>query len=426
MANWPIAVLAFVVVVLLTTRVSMATACAMAALLALSFAGLDGQELIATAAPNAVLVLVVMTAVQVAVGFILEAGAAQRVSLWIARATASRLLRRVPATVLLPLIFIPTAMIIAAALHNITAILLCAPIAIAVSKAYGVKPTVMLSAMLIASNLGGASMAFGDTPAIIQRSYWGFSCATFAAAMLPRNLLILFLLTALSCVLTWFPSRANGTKPREILERLRRRDSEEAQAAYRPIEWRAMGTGLLSLSVFLALQFCFPAHSLVVGSALLAVLLLARPEDKRIDALVVLGLEAVLVIVSIFILAAAVDRTPAVELLTAYLRDHNGNGLIEVLAFALTSGISADGAAATLAPIIHGADSSMGSAWALASGICAGSSALLTAASAGPVLNAVSKVAGSELSFRDYAKTGIPFALLMLGMYVLYNTLIGG
>jgi Na+/H+ antiporter NhaD/arsenite permease-like protein len=258
MTNWPIALLVAVVTVLLTTRVSMASACSVAALLVLAFAGLDGQKLIVAAAPNAVLVLIVMTSVQVAVGCILEAGAAQRVSLWIARATASRILRRVPATVLLPLIFVPTAMIIAAALHNLTAILLCAPIAIAVGRAYGVNPTIMLSAMLIASNLGGASMAFGDTPAIIQRSYWGFSCATFAAAMLPRNLVILFLLTGMSCALTWFPTRANGVRPREILERLRRRDSEEAQAAYGPIEWRGMGIGLFSRHRFPGSPVCLP------------------------------------------------------------------------------------------------------------------------------------------------------------------------
>ena len=426
MANWPIVLLAVMITVLLTTRTRMPSVCAIGALSVLVLSG-RGEELISKAAPNAVLVLVVMSAVQLAVGMVLEAGATEWASVAIARATASRSLRGIPAPVLLPLLFVPLTAISAAFLHNITSILLLAPLAIAVYGSYRVSPMPTLCAMLSASNLGGASTSFGDTPAIVMRGVWGFGPATFAGAMLPRNLIILALLTALATLMTWWPERANGTGPRDTMERLRRRDGAERDRRYRPVQWREMGIGLGSLAVFLLLQFLLPQHSLVIGSALLAGLLLLRHDARRVDGLVVLGLEAIIVIVSIFVVASTVELTPAVAQLVAYLRQHPGGGLVEMIAFGLTSGVSADGAAATLAPIVHTAcDGSLLGALQLQSGICAGSSALLTAASAGPVLNAVSKASGCEVTFRGYAKFGVPFALLMLAVYVLYNLMAGG
>lgn len=63
----------------------------------------------------------------------------------------------------------------------------------------------------------------------------------------------------------------------------------------------------------------------------------------------------------------------------------------------------------------------MFSAWQLASGICAGSSVFLTSASAGPILYAISRLSGFDLTFRAYARFGLPFSLLMMAMYIWLN-----
>jgi Na+/H+ antiporter NhaD/arsenite permease-like protein len=110
----------------------------------------------------------------------------------------------------------------------------------------------------------------------------------------------------------------------------------------------------------------------------LAGLILCTPKEKRVEAYTTLGLEVIVVIFSIFIVAKAVEHTPLVHHMAEFLKAHQDNGAIELVAYLLTAGISADGAAATLAPVVHRlTEGSMFSAWQLACGICAGSSTLL-------------------------------------------------
>lgn len=428
-ANLPLAILAAMIAALLCTRLSMATVCSLAALAAMLAAGLAGgaggsKTLLAHIAPEVATVFVVMSATQLAVRGILQGGAGDRISIAIAAVAAHRCLRRTPAAVLLPAIFVPAAMGLAMLLHNITAILVLTPLALNLCARYRVRPTALLAAMLIASNLGGASMAFGDTPAIIQREHWGFSAATFAAAMLPRNLVVLAILTAAACLASWLPARREATNWLDTLQRLRARDDIAAQGRYPAAHRRQATVGWLAMAAFIALQFLFPTASLLTGAAVLALLVIFTPENQRVEAYTALGLESILVIFSIFIVAGSVHQAPLVHALTDALKAHRGSGAIEICAYLLTSGISADGSAATLAPLVHElSGGSMFSAWQLACGICAGSSTLLTAASAGPILNAISRGAGQELTFRDYCKFGLPFSAVMMLVYVGFNLL---
>jgi Na+/H+ antiporter NhaD/arsenite permease-like protein len=412
------------IVALLVTRARMATVCPLAALTVLIVLGFKAPEIVAHAAPNIATVFVVMTTTQLAIRGILNGGAGEHITVVVAKLAAHRWLRRVPASVLLPGLFVPGAMLLAMVAHNIPAILMLTPLALTLSERYGVKPAVTLSAMLIASNLGGASMAWGDTPAIIQREQWGFSPALFASAMLPRNLAILTLLTGVACLVTWFPKRRLKTDWSDTLERLKARDYVINSGRFGAMDRREFVLGVTALVVFIGAQFAFPRHSLVVGAAVLAAQILFTPDEQRLAAYTTLGLDAIIVICSLFVIAGAVETTPLVHYLAEHLKDHQANGAIEITAYFLTSGISADGAAATLAPLVHNlSGGSMLSAWQLACGICAGSSTLLIAASAGPIINSVSRNSGHELTFRDYMRFGLPFSLLMMVFYLAFNML---
>jgi Na+/H+ antiporter NhaD/arsenite permease-like protein len=177
--------------------------------------------------------------------------------------------------------------------------------------------------------------------------------------------------------------------------------------------------------MFIGLQFIWPHNALGLGCLAFLVLLLDTSERRFPDAVMVLGIDATVVVASLFIVGGAVENTPIVSHFSQYLYQHRGNGLVEVVAYLLTAVISADGAAATLAPIVHNLSSgSMLSAWQLASGICAGSSVFLTSASAGPILYATCKSCGHELSFRAYARFGFPFSLAMIAIYVILNSVL--
>lgn len=423
MSNLAIYILLAMMAALLTWPTRMMTITSVAALFTLMVSGASAPETIQRVAPNFATVLMVMSATQLAVKRILQGGAGEHISVVIAKLAAHAWFRRIPASILLPVLFVPASMLLAGVLHNITAIAVLTPLALAVCTRYGVHPGVMLSAMLISSNLGGASMAFGDTPAIIQREHWGFTPAQFAVAMLPRNLVIQVALTCATCFATWFPARTRTTDWREMLGRLKTRDELVRDACFRVGTQRRQAiAGVVVLAAFIGLQFVFPHQTLVLACAALLVLVLLTPERHRTEALTVLGLEPIIVIGSLFVVAAAVSHTPWVLNFNAYLAHKSTPGLIEAVAYVLTAGISADGAAAMLAPLVHQTTGgSMISAWQLASGICAGSSVFLTSASAGPILYAISRLSGFTLTFRAYARFGLPFSILMVAMYLLLN-----
>lgn len=427
MENWPIIVLMVMIATLFLTRLSMLTVCTISALVILVLSGSDGRELLSRAAPNIATVFVVMTVTQLSIRNMLQAGLGEHISLAVATFVAHRRLRRLPASVLLPAIFVPASMILAMFLHNITAILVLTPLAINLCVRYGVNPVPTMCGMLVGSNLGGASMAFGDTPAIIQREIWKFTPATFAAAMLPRNLLIVVLLTAVVCLLTWYPERRRKTGWIDILKRLQTRDNIATYTRFSAANRRQLYVGAGSLASFILLQFVLPTHTLVIGAAVFVALIVFTPRERHVEAYTALGLESIMVICSLFVVAASVEHTPVVHWLAERLKDNQEFGAIEIVAYLLTAAISADGAAATLAPLVHGvSEGSMLSAWQLASGICAGSSTLLTAASAGPVINSVSRNAGRELTFREYSRFGIGFSLVMAAVYLAFNLFAAG
>jgi Na+/H+ antiporter NhaD/arsenite permease-like protein len=62
--------------------------------------------------------------------------------------------------------------------------------------------------------------------------------------------------------------------------------------------------------------------------------------------------------------------------------------------------------------------------WALSLGVCAGSSATLTGATAGPVTASLLEHSGHTLSFNRFARTGIPVMFLFLCISSAYLALL--
>jgi Na+/H+ antiporter NhaD/arsenite permease-like protein len=120
------------------------------------------------------------------------------------------------------------------------------PLLSRISKRFGVDPRTTLCALLVASNLGGASLAFGDGPAIMQREIWGFNPAVFAAAMVPRNALLVTVLTALTAWLTWWPLRTETPNWEALYHRLKVRDQIGRDAHHKRAVnlWPAIYAGL--------------------------------------------------------------------------------------------------------------------------------------------------------------------------------------
>ncbi len=430
-------------VLLLATFVSMTVwrvplALAMS-LLALAFLLLQGREaphVLAIAFEHYAPITILFTAVAVPAHMIersngfkwLAAGAGYgfgRLRLRSPRSTTPLLI----ATVLL------ATYVTAALMHNVTSILIMTPIIIRLCMSYGIPSRWILSGALVASNLGGFSTRWGDTPNIKEAEYWGLTAGDFTREIVPPNLIVLGILITVVVFLT---RRTMARRPAVPLPAV----GETLAMASAAVDWKAarndlvidrrlLGIGLVGLLGFIVLHVVFDDWKIAIGAASILFCVLLERRRDRLHTLTSLGGDVYLSFAAIFAIAECVARSsigaflheqiettqtspghvaPAAVLVTGYF----GTMFTEAASWVTAVGAS-----------IQKLDPSHVSAWALGAGICAGSSSLVTAASAGVVLAEESgrfKDPEHAVTFRSYLGFGIGFSLAMLGIYALWFT----
>ena len=114
-------------------------------------------------------------------------------------------------TPLLVAVLLGATYVTAALMHNVTSILIMTPVIIRLCASYQVPSRWILSAALIASNLGGFSTRWGDTPNIIESAAWGLEAGDFMREVLPANLIVV---TVLIIVATWLTQRSISRRSR--------------------------------------------------------------------------------------------------------------------------------------------------------------------------------------------------------------------
>ncbi|HKO62244.1 MAG TPA: SLC13 family permease, partial [Pyrinomonadaceae bacterium] len=105
-------------------------------------------------------------------------------------------------TPLMVIILLLATYITAGLMHNVTSILIMTPVIIRLCASYQVPSRWILSAALVASNLGGFSTRWGDTPNIIESATWGLTPGDFMREVVPANLIVMAVLIAAATVLT--------------------------------------------------------------------------------------------------------------------------------------------------------------------------------------------------------------------------------
>ncbi len=305
----------------------------------------------------------------------------------------------------------------AALFHNITSILVMTPIIIQVCAVYSVPSRWVLSGALIASNLGGFSTSWGDTPNIIEAKIWQLNHLSFACEIMWLNLIVLAVLAVAVLLLTRRQLRLQETYLRAYNASLLRQELSEIN-----IDRRLLGGGFMILSAFIMLQLLWPQYELVLAAvAIIAAVLWARP-DEQLRTLQSLDLGLYMTLSAIFCLAGAVEGSTIGLYLRSFVETTNGAPwAIASASYVGTMLTEAASWAAAVAPIVHQINPTHSAAWALGGGICAGSSTLITAASAGIILATESrKYPGHEITFGKYLPFGIACSLFMLLIYALY------
>lgn len=335
-------------------------------------------------------------------------------------------------------------------MHNVTSILIMTPIIIRLCDSYRLPSRWILCGALVASNLGGFSTKWGDTPNIIESATWGLTANDFWQEVLPANLIVLGGLTIVVIFLTrrTILKRPASEMPHDSLS-LRPEQGDHtgfgkaiATAGWKEvarglwIDKRLLLTGLSLLAAFIVLHVVFDHWKIQIGALTILIAVLLERYEERDHTLKSLGFDVYLAFAAIFVLAGCIEHS----WIGQFLRDQIVNTNAAPWAIAITGyfgtmfteaaswATAASGQIYGLqgSPELVAAAQSHSAAWALGGGICAGSSSLVTAASAGIILCEESSRFKNEahtITFRKYLPFGLTCSLLMLAFYATYFTI---
>jgi Na+/H+ antiporter NhaD/arsenite permease-like protein len=365
-------------------------------------------------------IAVTFTAVSMAAHQLLESNLLSSLGMFTGNAVA-RSAQRIwmPVTWGVAAFCLSTTWLLAATLHNTTAILAATPITLIVCRQFEVNPLPVLYGSLVASNLGGFSTRWGDAPNLIEAAQWGLQHGDFSQIMV-INLGCLAMLIGVVAV-----QMGEITISRPELE-LILHGFDQARMSH-AINWPLALSALGGLLLIIVPPVFWPAQELrFVALGILCLCtgihffgVKATREHNPFGAL---GFETLATLAAVFVLAAVIG-SPEMKI-AATLREKLVElnapvwaiSIISYLGTLLTEAASWANAAA---PIVHSVDPSHRAAWALGAGICAGSSSLVTAASAGILLmKQTERALDGQVTFGGYIKFGLGFSVLMLAYYI--------
>jgi Na+/H+ antiporter NhaD/arsenite permease-like protein len=337
-------------------------------------------------------------------------------------------------TPLLVVILLLATYLTAGLMHNVTSILIMTPVIIRLCASYQVPSRWILSAALIASNLGGFSTRWGDTPNIIESATWGLQAGDFMREVLPANLIVVAVLVIVATFLTQRgiskrSRQAGATQiPFYTLQVAQTAADWKKAKADLAIDRRLLSIGLVLLAFFIVLHVMFTKLAIAIGAVTIVTAVLLERKSERYHTLTSLGFDVYLAFAAIFVLAGCVSHSWIGHTLYEQLiAAKAAPWAIAVTGYFGTTFTEAASWATAVSHSIQQLDTSHAAAWALGGGICAGSSSLVTAASAGIILAEESQHFNDPehaINFRRYLAFGLPFSLFMLIFYAVYFTVV--
>jgi len=314
---------------------------------------------------------------------------------------------------------------LAAMLHNTTAILVMAPLIITVCSQFTIPSLSVLYAGLVASNLGGFSTKWGDTPNVIESKWWGLQHADFLNIMFINLGMVAILVVLVGMRLP----KVTLTKA-ELESEIFRFDKARRNLS---INGKLAFAGLAGLFLIIVPPI-FIEHAELTYSAggmlwlCLGQRLFGSKEQRSHNPFDALGFETLATLAAVFVLAAVLSSPGVgiIAMLKQWLQDLQApTWAIVLLTYAGTLLTEAASWASAAAPSVQALDSTQRAAWALGAGICAGSSSIITAASAGILLMQQTRHTPEHaVTFGGYLKFGLPVSGLMLVYYYFALTLL--
>ncbi|MFC1562675.1 SLC13 family permease [candidate division KSB1 bacterium] len=330
--------------------------------------------------------------------------------------------------------------------NNLTTILIIAPITLNLANELKFDPKPFVISEIISSNLGGASSMIGDFPNMLISSETGLLFHDFIFYMMPICLILLFVLLIYIKVTkgSFFAQDSNGLNHSEVIKMFEKINFELPKAIKNKT---AVTRGLIILGIII-IVFIFsdklglpPAAIALTGGFTL--LLISDVEATSV--IKKFGFKDIIFFSGLFVLVGSVDASGFLDYLSGILTRLSGNNILAQciilmwLVGILTSFLNAGPATMLFIPVIF----SFGMIsqhniywWSLSLGVLAGSSSLITGATAGQVASTIiedylmknrknHRVKFTDfLTFKEYAEVGVPIMFIFLLISSVYITLL--
>lgn len=314
--------------------------------------------------------------------------------------------------------------------NNLTTILVLLPLTLSLARELKFDPRPFIIGEIVSSNLGGASSMIGDFPNMVIASATTLQFHDFLLYMMPPCLLQL-------AITIWF------------LQRMRPKVAICPSEACLPVTELAAKAGLPALvpekmeqtlavlaAVIVAFFFCgwlgFRPATVALAGGFTVLMMWNRATPRLLGKA---GFGDILFFVGLFVLVGCAQASGLLDIIASWIVGVSGGNPLQLaivlmwVAAITTTFLNAGPTTALFVPIVMGLGVSQADGllwWALSLGVCAGSSATITGATAGPV--AMTKIeefvkkmkpqAGLQpapvMSFVDYAKTGVPLMFMFL------------
>lgn len=313
--------------------------------------------------------------------------------------------------------------VLSAFLDNVTTVLLIGPMTISITSILGLNPIPFLLTQVLASNIGGTSTLIGDPPNIMIGSAAGFSFMDFVFNLAPCIVIIIILLI----VMMRFTFKKSLVVDEDSIKQVMLLDEKKTIEDVNLLRKSVIMIAVVVVGFVLHSQLGIESGTIAVTAA--AIMLFIGKQDVE-EIIADIEWTTIVFFIGLFIVVGGMVETGVVNQLANFVISLTSDKpimtmLVLLWASALLSTILNNiPFVAALIPLI----TVMGQQgidiiplwWAIALGACLGGNGTLVGASANIVIANISSKHGHPISFKEFAKYGLPVMLMSTLVSTIY------
>ena len=332
---------------------------------------------------------------------------------------------------IMAMMFVATA-VISAILGSVTTIMILVPIVLLIAEELKITPAPFIITMVIASNMGGASTMIGDPPNILIASATKYTFIDFFLNLTPAIVIVMIGSLGLIWLLYRGKMYVSNERRAKIMEY-----NDKNLITNPKLLWITLGVVVLMLLAFI---FQKPLHlenaTIAMAAGLILVFIGSR---KKVEEIILNDIDWITIFffIGLFMIVEGLVHTGFIDLLAqGVMSITNGEPKTTSMVILWLSGILSAWIdnipfVAAMIPMIKSIGLQMQNVaqvqplwWALSLGTCLGGNGTLVGASANIVAIGIANRNGYKISFMDYTKIGVLFALesmLLSSVYIWFR-----